>query len=149
MKSIRALLGGQDTVTVDRHTPVAEAARLMAARQIGALPISEGGEVIGIFTERDALNRIVAAGIDPARTPIGDVMSSTLVTADIDESYEACLDRMRRAHIRHLIVLDHGRMAGIVSMRDLMAVDLDEKDEALALLNAYVHDMPPTLGKRL
>jgi CBS domain-containing protein len=149
MKSIRAILSGQDTATVDRQTPVAEAARLMAARHVGALPISDGDEVVGIFTERDALNRIVAAGVDPARTPIGDVMSTTLVVADINESYETCLDRMRRAHIRHLIVLDHGRMAGILSMRDLMAVDLDEKDEALTLLNAYVHDVPPVLGKRL
>ena len=148
MKSIRAILSGQDTATVDRQTPVADAARLMAARRVGALPISDGDDIVGIFTERDALNRIVAAGVDPARTPIGDVMSTTLVVADISETYEACLDRMRRAHIRHLIVFDRGRMAGIVSMRDLMAVDLDEKDEALTLLNAYVHDVPPVL-KRL
>jgi CBS domain-containing protein len=148
MKSIRAILSGQDTATVDRRVLVADAARVMASRHIGALPILDGDAVVGIFTERDALNRIVAAGVDPSRTPIGDVMSTTLVVADIEESYDACLDRMRRAHIRHLIVLDHGRMAGIVSMRDLLAVDLDEKDEALTLLNAYVNDVPPLLGKQ-
>jgi CBS domain-containing protein len=148
MKAIREILRGQDTATVDRRTLVTDAARLMASRHIGALPISDGDEVVGIFTERDALNRIVAAGVDPSRSPIGDVMSTTLVVADIDESYEACLDRMRRAHIRHLIVLDRGRMAGIVSMRDLLAIDLDEKDEAITLLNAYVNDVPPLLGKQ-
>jgi CBS domain-containing protein len=148
MKAIREILRGQDTATVDRRTLVTDAARLMASRHIGALPISDGDEVVGIFTERDALNRIVAAGVDPSRTPIGDVMSSTLVVADIDESYDACLDRMRRAHIRHLIVLDRGRMAGIVSMRDLLKVDLDEKDEAITLLNAYVQDVPPVLARR-
>jgi CBS domain-containing protein len=148
MKPIRAILSGQDTATVDRRALVTDAARLMASRHIGALPISDGDEVVGIFTERDALNRIVATGVDPSRTPIGDVMSTTLVVADIDESYETCLDRMRRAHIRHLIVLDRGRMAGIVSMRDLLAIDLDEKDEAITLLNAYVNDVPPLLGKQ-
>jgi CBS domain-containing protein len=69
-------------------------------------------------------------------------MSSELVVASIDESCETCLERMRQAHIRHLIVLDGERMAGIVSMRDLMAVDLDDKLETITLLNAYVHSVP-------
>lgn len=69
-------------------------------------------------------------------------MSSTLVAADVGESYETCLDRMRQARIRHLIVLDKERMAGIISMRDLMAVDLDDKAETITLLNAYVQCVP-------
>jgi CBS domain-containing protein len=148
MKSVRDIVIGQDVVTVDQLVPVAEAARIMAARHIGAVPVADSGRIVGIFTERDALTRIVAAGIDPARTPVRDVMSSTLVVADIGESYEACLDRMRQAHIRHLIVLDHDRMAGIVSMRDLMAVDIDEKLATITLLNAYVHSVPGDLASR-
>jgi CBS domain-containing protein len=62
--------------------------------------------------------------------------------ARTDESCETCLERMRQAHIRHLIVLDGERMAGIVSMRDLMAVDLDDKLETITLLNAYVQSVP-------
>jgi CBS domain-containing protein len=142
MKCVKEIIVGQDLVTVNSHVPVSEAARMMAARDIGAVPIADGGRLAGIFTERDALTRIVAAGRDPASTPIGDVMSSELVVASIDESCEACLERMRQAHIRHLIVLDGERMAGIVSMRDLMAVDLDDKLETITLLNAYVHSVP-------
>jgi CBS domain-containing protein len=148
MKSVRDIVRGQDTVTVDPLTSVVEAARIMAAHHIGAVPVADGGRVAGIFTERDALTRIVAAGIDPVRTPIGDVMSSTLVVADIGESCDVCLDRMRQAHVRHLIVLDNGRMAGIVSMRDLMAVDLDDKVETITLLNAYVHYVPADIANR-
>jgi CBS domain-containing protein len=148
MKSVRDIVIGQDVVTVNPHVPVAEAARIMTARQIGAVPVADSGRIVGIFTERDALTRVVAAGVDPANTPIRDVMSSTLVVADIGESCEACLDRMKQAHIRHLIVLDNDRMAGIVSMRDLMAIDLDEKLETITLLNAYVHSVPGDLANR-
>jgi CBS domain-containing protein len=142
MKRVKEIIVGQDLVTVNSRVSVSEAARMMAARDIGAVPIADGGRLAGIFTERDALTRIVAAGRDPASTPIGDVMSSELVVASIDESCETCLERMRQAHIRHLIVLDGERMAGIVSMRDLMAVDLDDKLETITLLNAYVHSVP-------
>ena len=144
MKSARDIVRGQDIVTVDPAMTVTEAARVMAARQVSAVPVADGARIVGIFTERDALTRIIAAGVDPARTPVRAVMSSTLVVADVGESYETCLDRMRQARIRHLIVLDNDRMAGIISMRDLMAVDLDDKVETISLLNAYVQCVPPT-----
>ena len=148
MKPVRDVIRGQNTVTVDRLTSVTEAARIMADRHIGAVPVVDGERVVGIFTERDVLTRIVAAGVDPAVTPIGDVMSSALVVAGVDDSCEECLDRMRQAHLRHLIVLDGDRMAGIVSMRDLMAVDLDDKAETITLLNAYVHYVPAVISNR-
>jgi len=142
MKCVKEIVVGQDLVTVNSRVPVSEAARVMAARHIGAVPIADGDRLVGIFSERDALTRIVAAGRDPASTPIGEVMSSELVVAHTDESCETCLERMRQAHIRHLIVLDGERMAGIVSMRDLMAVDLDDKLETITLLHAYVQSVP-------
>lgn len=148
MKSARDIVRGQDIVTVDPMISVREAASVMADRHIGAVPVTEGDRIIGIFTERDALTRIVAAGIDPARTHVRDVMSSTLVVADVGDSYETCLDRMRQARIRHLIVLDNERMAGIISMRDLLAVDLDDKAETITLLNAYVQWVPGDIANR-
>lgn len=138
MRSIQAILGSRETVTIDRHASVLDAARGMAAHQIGAVPVLEEDRLVGIFTERDVLVRVVAAGIDPGATQVGDVMSTQLVTADISESYEACLERMQRAHVRHLIVLSDGAMAGILSLRDVMAVDLNEKVEHIALLTEYL-----------
>jgi CBS domain-containing protein len=148
MKFIRDFVVGRVTITVPPFLSVAEAARVMATRNIGAVPVADGLRVSGIFTERDALNRVLAAGLDPRRTPVRDVMTSTLVVADVRETCAACLERMRDANVRHLIVLDDGRMAGIVSIRDLLAIDLDEKVDTITYLSAYVHDMPPDLANR-
>jgi CBS domain-containing protein len=142
MKSVKAIIEARETVTVAPAATVREAARVMAAHQIGAVPVVDGERLVGIFTERDLLARVVAAAVDPAATPVADVMTSQLVVADLGEAYETCLQRMQQARVRHLIVLDGGRLAGILSVRDLLAIDLDEKDEAIAMLNAYVHYIP-------
>ena len=141
MRSIKAIVA-RETVTASPQMSVQDAARAMAGHQIGALPVVDGERLAGIFTERDILGRVVAAGLDPAATPVSDVMSTQLVVADISEPYDVCLQRMQQARVRHLIVLEHGHLAGIVSLRDLMSVDLDEKNEAITLLNAYVHYIP-------
>ena len=142
MRSIKTIVGERQTVTVDSLTTVRDAARTMAGHRIGAVPVLNGGRVAGIFTERDILTRVVAEGLTADTTRVADVMSTELVIAEIGESYDVCLTRMQQAHVRHLLVLDAGRLAGIVSLRDLMRVDLDEKDEAITLLNAYVHYIP-------
>jgi CBS domain-containing protein len=142
MKSVKAIIETQQTATVAPSTSVLEAAIMMARRGIGAVPVVDGDRLAGIFTERDVLTRVVAAGVDPAATCVCDVMSTQLVVAEVSEPYDVCLQRMQQARVRHLIVLDGGRLAGIVSLRDVMAVDLDEKDDAITLLNAYVHYVP-------
>ena len=147
MKSIKSIIGDRDTATVDRSSSVAAAARLMAARNVGAVPVLDGDRLAGIFSERDVLNRVVAAGRDPQSTLVADVMSSGLVVAELFENCETCLSRMKQAHVRHLLVLDKGRLAGILSLRDLLAADLDEKDEAITLLNAYVHYIPADMQR--
>jgi CBS domain-containing protein len=142
MRSIKAIVGERQTITVDALTTVGDAARQMAAHQIGAVPVLEGERLAGIFTERDVLTRVVAATRDAERTPVREVMSAELVIADVGESYDVCLTRMQQAHVRHLIVLERGRLAGILSQRDLLRVDADEKDEAITMLNAYLHYIP-------
>jgi len=148
MKLVKDIVAGQNTVTVELMTPVAEAARRMAVRGIGAVPVIDGGCVAGIFTERDALVRVIAPGLDPGATPVGDVMTAALVVADVRETCVVCLERMRDMRVRHLIVLDRDQMAGVVSMRDLMAADLDDKVDTITFLNAYVSDVPPDLVNR-
>ena len=118
----------------------------MSDHQIGAVPVVDGERVAGIFTERDVLSRVVAAGVDPAITRIGDVMSTNLVVADINEDHETCLRRMQQSHVRHLLVLREGRLAGILSMRDFLQVEISERDETITLLNAYVNYIPVDLS---
>jgi CBS domain-containing protein len=152
MKTIKSIVGDRETVTVERNQSIVEVAKLMAAANIGAVPVVDRGRLVGIFSERDILTRVVAAGLDAGSTAVGDVMSSELIVAAAGESYEACLQRMTQAHVRHLIVLDKvpgGHLAGILSLRDLLAADIDEKDEAITLLNAYVHYIPADLDAKL
>jgi CBS domain-containing protein len=148
MKPISAVIQGQDTAVVPRQASVVDAVRIMTARNIGAVPVVEDERLVGIFTERDVMARVVAVGLDPKSTPVGDVMSPDLVTADVRDSCDTCLRRMQQARVRHLIVLDEGRLAAILSLRDLLAVDADEKDEAINLLNAYVHYIPADLARK-
>jgi CBS domain-containing protein len=141
VRAVGALIGGSQAVTIRRSESALEAARLMAARGIGALPITDGRRLAGIVSERDILARVVASGLDPATTPVADIMSTDLIVADIGECCDVCLQRMQQAHIRHLILLDRkqgGRFAGIVSLRDLLAEDVAEKADEVRLLNAYV-----------
>ena len=147
MKSIRSIVASRETVTVDSITSVLDAARVMSSRHIGAVPVIDGERLVGIFTERDVMARIVAEARDPRATAISEVMSTDLVVTEINETFEACLARMQQARVRHIIVLDNGRLAGIVSLRDLMAADLDDKEESITLLNAYVHYIPADLTR--
>lgn len=148
MKPISAVIQGQDMAIVAPQATVVDAVRIMTARNIGAVPVVEDERLVGIFTERDVMARVVAVGLDPKSTPVGDVMSPDLVTADVRDSCDTCLRRMQQARVRHLIVLNEGRLAGILSLRDLLAVDADEKDEAINLLNAYVHYIPADLARK-
>ena len=149
MKSIRAIIGDRETVVVDPFSSTADAARVMAAHQIGAVPVVDGDRLVGVFSERDILTRVVAVDRNPASTKVGDVMSTELVVAEVTDSYEACLAKMQQARVRHLIVLDQGRLAGIVSLRDVLFADIDEKAEAITLLNAYVHYIPADVEAKL
>ena len=148
MKPVGALIEGQRTVMVPAGSSVADAAREMAAHRIGAVPVVDGERLVGIFSERDLLTRVVASGHDPSRTPVREVMTTELVVASTGESYEDCLRRMQHAGIRHLLVLRDGRLAGVLSLRDLLRLEADEKDETITLLNAYVHDVPVVLARR-
>lgn len=145
MKQVGALVADQQTVLVQHDATVAEAARRMAEHRVGVVPVADGDRVAGIFSERDVLTRVVATGRDPSRTKVADVMTTDLIVAAPDESYEDCLRRMQHAGIRHLLVLSGGRLAGVVSLRDLLGVHVGEKEETITLLNAYVHDIPLVL----
>lgn len=138
MTSIRALVADRRIVTIEPQSSAADAAKLMTRHAIGALPVLDGRRLVGIFTERDLMGRVVALDRNPATTVVGEVMTKDLVVARPDEGYETCLGRMQHACVRHLVVVDDDRLVGILSLRDLLAVDGQEKAEAINLLTAYV-----------
>jgi len=143
MKNARDLISGQDLSVVSRKQTVLEAAKLMAEKRIGAVPVVEANRVVGIFSERDIMTRVVARNLNPQKTLIEQVMTKDLIVASPDESVEQIMKKMQQASIRHLPVVDADQLVGILSLRDLLVADLNEKDEEIKIMTAYIHYIPP------
>jgi CBS domain-containing protein len=143
MAVVRDILArkGSEVVTAAPEDSVLEAAQRMNARSIGALPVLQDGQLLGIFTERDLMRRVVAEGRDPARTALRDVMTTSPVTATPATTIDQCGALMTEQRIRHLPVLspDAG-LLGIVTIGDLLAFQLADQAITIAQLNSYVYD---------
>ncbi|HMR29401.1 MAG TPA: CBS domain-containing protein [Geminicoccaceae bacterium] len=117
---IPGVVDGQQSLSRLGHDATAlEAAQIMRERRIGAVMIVEDDRLVGIVTERDLVFRLVAAGLDPAQTRLGQIMTSAPETLAPDDSPIDALDKMRAGRYRHLPVLDGGEIVGMVSIRDL------------------------------
>ena len=126
IRSVRSVVANQTPLTAAKTTTVLEAAHLMKAQSKGALLVVEGSKLIGIFTERDALFRVIAAGRDPTTTPVSEVMTPQPQTIHPDEPFLHAMRIMHRGGFRHLPVAEHGRPLGMVSARDALDDDLYE-----------------------
>lgn len=140
MKAIHDIIKYQIPGFVTKDQTVLEVAQYMADKQIGAVPVVEGDRILGIFSERDLMTRVVAAGLDVKVTPVSKVMTTDVVVVDVHESYENCIKKMQQLNCRHLPVVSEDRkLIGIISLRDLLAVDNMEKEEELKMLNEFVY----------
>jgi CBS domain-containing protein len=123
------------------HT-VLETVRAMVERNIGAVPIIHAGKLVGIFSERDLMRRVVAEGRDPRSTCMAEVMTDDPLAVGTTEDLDTCMTLMRRHGFRHLPVCHEGNLIGIVSLRDILLHDLNEKDDEMRMMRAYIHSMP-------
>jgi CBS domain-containing protein len=142
-KTIGSLVADRETYHVDGDLSIRAAARYMTERRVGAVAVLEGDRLAGIVSERDIMGRVVAAGRDLDQTRVRDVMTRDLVVAGAADSHEDGLRMMKQAGCRHLPVVEGDRLVGMVSQRDLLQIDLSEKDEEIRWLNAYIHFIPP------
>ena len=141
--NLRTVVADRETYFVAAVDNVRHVAQYMSERRIGAVAVLDGQRVAGIVSERDIMSKVVAKGLDPASTKVSDVMSRELLVASPEESYEDAARKMRQAGIRHLPLVEGGRLIGMISQRDLLQVDLSAKDEEIRWLNAYIHFIPP------
>jgi len=137
MRSIGDLIVGRKLYTIVETASILTVVQLMVKRKVGALPVTnKAGQIIGIFTERDLLKRVVAAELDIKQTLVNQVMTRKLITADVDETSTYCLRKMKEQKIRDILVAKGGEIIGIISQRYLIEVDLAEKRKALQSIDA-------------
>lgn len=136
------LINNQETFQVEASQPVFDVAQAMVDRNIGAVPVLRDGLLVGIFSERDLMKRVVVEGRNPRTTRIEEVMTDDPLTVSPEESVETCMLLMRRHGFRHLLICEGKQLRGIVSLRDILLHDLSEKDHEVRMMRAYIQASP-------
>jgi CBS domain-containing protein len=149
MKPISELIRERPLYSLTENKTVADAAQFMAEKNVGALPVvDDHSRLVGIFSERDVITRVIARGLNPSAALVKDVMTKDVVIARADESYESCLRKMQQVHCRHLPIVSGEQLIGMVSLRDLLMVDLSVKEQNIEYLHSYIYTVPPGTAKR-
>jgi CBS domain-containing protein len=128
MAQVYDIVKDRRVYSVDADTTVLEAARFMMEHNIGALPVLRNGEIVGIFSERDVMNRVVAAGRMPGTTKVAEVMTANPRSISVDETVENCLFLMREYGFRHVPITDGKQLKGLVSLRDILLRYVSQKE---------------------
>jgi CBS domain-containing protein len=136
---IKDVIRDREPYSMKATASVMEAAEFMAQRRIGAVCVlDDDGRLMGVFSERDLLNRVVVPRRDPATLSLGEVTSELRAVIRCDETPHQALERMEQIGSRHLPVVDGEKWVGMLSMRDLLRVELSEQDNELKLLHEYI-----------
>jgi CBS domain-containing protein len=137
-------------LTIQKNATVFEAIKKMVERNVGSIIVLEHETIVGIFTERDYLRRIVLHGRTSKTTRINEVMSPYPICTDPDQSIEDCLNVMSNCRVRHVPVIEHGQICGIVSIGDLVKHLLNERSfENKNLVDYITGQYPGEIGPSL
>ncbi|MEY2864039.1 MAG: hypothetical protein RLY58_1746 [Pseudomonadota bacterium] len=128
----------QDTYCVAPTATVFEAIALMADKGIGALVVMQDDTLVGMFSERDYTRKIALMDRSSRTTLVADIMTTTLTTVEPQQSVDACLGLMTDKHIRHLPVMEHGRLIGMLSIGDLVKTMIAEQQKMIDQLQSYI-----------
>ena len=139
MAVIADLVKGHELFQVSENQSVLDAVRAMVARNIGAVPVVRNADLVGLFSERDLMKRVVAEGRDAATLKISDVMTTDVTTVAPNESIEHCMVLMKQHGFRHLPICDGRRLVGMLSLRDLLLYEVAEKDVEVQMFRAYIN----------
>ena len=140
MVRVRQLLArkGNEVWSIEDEDPVLEAIQLMADKHIGALPVLRNGELVGVVSERDYARKVILLGRSSAETPVWQIMSSPVVTVGPDEDARKCMEVMTHRRIRHLPVVEDGRMVGVISIGDLVRAVIEEQEYTIEQLEKFI-----------
>ncbi|AZF31418.1 CBS domain protein [Pseudomonas sp. R4-35-07] len=143
MKTVAELLKAKDQKNQDVHTiqwdhTVFEALVRMSEKNVGALPVVKDGAVVGIISERDYARKLILKGLSSVTTRVDDVMSSPVITVDTHKTVEACMNIMTDSHLRHLPVVEDGKLLGLLSIGDLVKEAIAEQADLIKQLEQYI-----------
>ena len=142
MRQIGEIIEGHPLFHVPSTATVRDVARTMSDRNIGAIAVLDGGKLVGIFSERDVLTRIVAEGRNPDDTRVDSVMTKDIIVAAPTDDMNNALQKMHDCNCRHLPVVQGGNLVGMISIRDLLKVDDDDNRAKATFLNELVTYSP-------
>jgi len=142
MKTVRQLLErkGYGVETIEPAAAVYQALARMAEVNVGALVVVEGGEIRGLISERDSARKVVLKGRVSRETPVSEIMTRDIVCVEPSQPVEVCMALMTEKRVRHLPVLEAGRLIGIVSIGDLVKAIMDEQQFTIQQLELYVRN---------
>ena len=142
MKSVKEIISSRPLRYVNSGSRIIDTVTFMSEENIGLVPVlEEDGKLIGVFSERDLVRRVISKGLDLETTIVNEVMSKNLTLANINESYEECLKKMKDANIRHILIIDNEKLVGIVSVRDLLEIDIVTQKETIEVLHNYIYSV--------
>jgi CBS domain-containing protein len=141
MTTVRQLLDrkGRAVFSVGPETPVLEAIRAMAEHHVGALLVMKGETLAGIVSERDYARKVILLGRSSSDTPVRDIMTTPVLTVSPETSVEQCMQLVTDKRVRHLPVLEAGRVIGMVSIGDLVKAVIAAQQQQIEQLESYIH----------
>ena len=139
MENIKELLSRRELYTVTKDTSIKNVVFYMAEKGVGLVPIMDSGKLVGVFSERDLVKRVIAKNKSLDETKVEDVMSTNLVIADISEANESVLAKMKEANTRHILIIENEKLVGVIAMRDLLELDLSACKLTVEVLNNYIY----------
>ena len=139
MESIQDILKGRTVFTVQSGSSIKDVTNYMASKGVGLVPVMKGEKLVGVFSERDLVKRVIAKDKDLSKTLVDEVMSTSIVIAKIDESNESVLAKMKEAKTRHILIIENEKLVGVLSLRDLLEIDLNQCKTTVEVLNNYIY----------
>jgi len=129
---------GSRVTTVSPQTSVIEALRIMAEQNIGSVVVLEKDVFLGIMTERDYSRKVILMGRHSSDTPVGEIMTIDFPPIRQSDSVEMCMQLMSERHIRYLPVIENGKLAGIISINDVVTETISNQEETISHLQTYI-----------
>lgn len=139
MESVKDLLKERQVYTIQSGATIKETVDYMAGKGVGLLPVLKDEKLVGVFSERDLVKRVIAESKDLNSTLVDDVMSKNLIVAKIDETNEELLAKMNEAKTRHILIIENDKLVGVLSLRDLLAIDLHHFKSTVEVLHNYIY----------